>query len=63
MSALGFINYFFVQWFCIRICKSIDIESKRVTGYGILYFVVPLTGWNNEYKEIGIFKSKIIIGR
>lgn len=61
MRLIGFINYFLIQWFCIRICKSVDEKRGRTKGYGILYFVKPLSGWKNEYKEMGVFRSKIII--
>lgn len=54
MTWLGFINYF-VQFLFIRIYASYDAngESDRnlwtIKGYGVLYFVFPLTGWFNNY--------------
>lgn len=71
MTKLGFINYFFLQWFCFRLARcqspiklSIDFgagflkEGEYETGskmqwYSVLYFVVPLTGWNNDYRFMG----------
>jgi len=46
MTKLAFINYL-VQFLFIRIYKSVD--NGKIIGYGILYFVVPLTGWFNNY--------------
>lgn len=46
MTKLAFINYL-VQFLFIRIYKSVD--NGKIIGYGILYFVLPLTGWFNNY--------------
>lgn len=43
---LGFSNYF-IQFLFIRIYKSVD--KGKIKGYGILYFVLPLSGWFNNY--------------
>jgi len=46
MTKLALINYL-VQFLFIRIFKN--VENGKVINYGILYFVVPLTGWWNNY--------------
>lgn len=46
MTKLALINYI-VQFLFIRIFKN--VENGKVKNYGILYFVVPLTGWWNNY--------------
>lgn len=54
MTILGCINYV-VQLFFIRIYASYDANGKTdrelwtIKGYGILYFVLPFTGWFNNY--------------
>ena len=54
MSWLGLLNGVVLQWFFIRLFKA---ESKGVVKYwGILYFIVPLTGWGSKFKSIGKVK-------
>lgn len=54
MTLLGWINYF-VQFLFIRIYASYNADGSnnrkhwKIEGYGILYFVLPLTGWFNNY--------------
>lgn len=59
MTKLALLNYF-VQFLFIRVYASYDANgtSNRkkwtIKGYGILYFVLPLTGWfNYNYFVIG----------
>jgi hypothetical protein len=49
-TKLGMINYLLVQWLFIRITKW---EEDGEKGYGVLFFVLPRTGWNNGFKYIG----------
>lgn len=58
MTKLQFINVLFVQWFFVRICRFKDDEGRR--AFGFLGFVVPLTGWKNEYWIIGRMWNKRI---
>jgi len=62
MSGLEFINRFFFQLFFIRIFKGGKIiDGKlKVDRYGILYWIVPFTGWSKSYKWIGKNHSKVI---
>jgi len=46
MTWLGVLNYF-VQFLFIRVFKN--VEKGKVLNYGILYFVLPLSGWFNNY--------------
>lgn len=48
MSRLYFINFFIIQWFFIRICRFLDDDGIQ-THWGILFPVVPLTGWWSSY--------------
>jgi hypothetical protein len=52
MTALQFINYYFVQWFGLRIARSVEavgVDKYRTLAWGVI-FVWPLTGWNSPYK-------------
>lgn len=52
MTLLQFINYFFVQWFGLRIARSVEavgVDKYKTLAWGVL-FVWPLTGWNRPYK-------------
>lgn len=64
MSKLFFLNYFICQWFFFRIYKySIGTKGSQVDdihGYGVLFFVLPLTGWKNKYRSIGKIRIKHI---
>ena len=46
MTKLALLNYF-VQFLFIRIFKN--MKDGKVLNYGVLYFVLPLTGWFNNY--------------
>lgn len=50
MTKLKLLNYI-IQFFCIRIYKQVD-QGKTV-AFGILYFILPLTGWINPFVAIG----------
>jgi hypothetical protein len=51
MSKLGILNYYFLQWLFIRLAKTID--NGIFKEWCILYWVVPLTGWDGiEYKYL-----------
>jgi hypothetical protein len=56
MTKLQLLNYI-IQFLCIRIYRQVD-QGKTV-AFGILYFIVPLTGWVNPFIAIGTkVKSK-----
>ena len=48
---LGNLNFFILQWFFIRLGKSgIRINGEFIqTGWKIVKFPIPLTGWWNDY--------------
>lgn len=46
MTKLALLNYF-VQFLFIRVFKN--VEKGETVNYGILYWVLPLTGWWNNY--------------
>jgi hypothetical protein len=54
MTILGCINYI-VQFLFIIIYASYDANGKTdrkqwvIKGYGVLYWVLPLSGWFNQY--------------
>ncbi len=51
MLKLELINYF-LQLFFIRLVKIIDLDTYK-EEYTIMYFVIPFTGWNSEFKFLG----------
>lgn len=60
MSKLKAINIFIVQWFFFRITRVID-DNDIQTHWGIIFPIIPLTGWRSKYIprkyfSINIFK-------
>lgn len=55
-------NVLLVQWMFIRITRYRDDQNPdKTSGFGLLGFVVPLTGWFSDYKSLGgIWKLKIV---
>ena len=53
-TPLGFLNFYILQWFFIRLARVgyIDMEDGKFkqTGWQWLKGVYPLTGWWNDYK-------------
>lgn len=52
MTPLQFINYYFVQWFGLRIARSVEavgLDQYRTLAWGVI-FVWPFSGWNSQYK-------------
>jgi hypothetical protein len=48
MTRLEWINFFIVQWFFFRICRV--LEGEKQIGWGVMFPIVPLTGWDKvEY--------------
>lgn len=54
MTWLYFLNYFILQWFFIRLAKIQDngclLGYHYKNKYKILKWIIPLTGWKNNYK-------------
>ncbi len=60
MSKLEFINKFIIQWLFIRLTRWVEEDYK---GYGMLFPVIPLTGWVTSYwpiepKHFKIYKKQ-----
>lgn len=51
MSSLGLLNYYLLQWFFVRLAKSIDSKTNKVS-WSILRWIYPGTGWNTPYKRL-----------
>lgn len=49
---VGPVNFFLVQWLFCRICYHYDPNDPAETAikWGILYPVIPMTGWWSEYR-------------
>lgn len=58
MSKLKFINYI-LQIFFIRIYRTLDVDIHdfenrfTTTGYGVLYWIIPFTGWTSKFRFFG----------
>jgi len=55
MSKLKFVNVFIFQWLFIRLQKTVHDEedlNPGAIGWGIIGFILPTTGWTNEYRYI-----------
>ena len=50
-SWLHKLNYYILQWFCIRLAKVVN-EKGKVMYYYIMWGIVPLTGWDGPYKYL-----------
>lgn len=60
MTKLEFINKFTAQWLFIRITRWVE---SNYWGYGLLFPVIPLTGWTTSYwpkepKHFKIYKKR-----
>jgi len=55
MTMLQFINMFFFQLFFVRLTKHGEIINGKfnITHWSFMYWVIPFTGWNSEFKYIG----------
>ncbi len=49
MILLGLINIILIQWLFFRIAKEWDTDNGKTLSYGILFPVIPLTGWKSKY--------------
>lgn len=54
MTLLYVINWYILQWFWMRIYREIDLTTSKTKAYGVIGFIVPLTGWKTDY----IYKYK-----
>ena len=51
MTWLKFVNIVFFQWFCFRLARV--VKDGDQIGWTWIRWVVPLTGWGNDYVWIG----------
>jgi len=48
-SWLFWLNFLLFQWLFIRLGHKYSRKQKKFIGWGFLGFVLPLTGWWNNY--------------
>lgn len=54
MSKLEFANRFFFQLFFVRLAKTVDtLPDGTFVWYSLMGFIVPFTGWDNDYEILG----------
>ena len=51
MSKLGKLNYYLLQWFFVRLAKTVD-ESGTIIKWGFITKVIPMTGWKTPYRYL-----------
>ena len=59
VTLLWVINFFIFQWLFIRVCKFVNSDGV-VFGFGILFPVIPMTGFwfgyiPKKYKSYKLF--------
>jgi hypothetical protein len=59
-SWVGYLNFFLLQWFFVRLARVHEVHQNtkniymlKDQGWKFLRWIVPLTGWWNDYKYIG----------
>ena len=45
---VGYLNFALLQWVGLRLYRQVEADG-RVSGFGLLGLVLPLTGWWNNY--------------
>ena len=55
---VGWLNIIILQWFFIRL-YYIENDQNIIENYGIMFPIVPLTGWWNNYFPTKYWKIKI----
>lgn len=49
-SWVGILNQLFLQWLFVRLQAEVVSEKDRtITGFKLIGFIVPLTGWWSDY--------------
>jgi hypothetical protein len=52
-NPLRYVNWV-LQIFCVRLTlHSAEFKGLPYFAYSLMYWVVPFTGWRNDYKFIG----------
>ncbi len=58
LSCLGLLNFIILQWFFIRLAIMTEMGTHRFVRFKIKKWIVPLTGWWNNYIYIDRVKNK-----
>lgn len=53
LTILGWFNFLVAQWLFVRLARIVDHDGSTV-GWKLLGFVVPMTGWWNDCRFLGI---------
>ena len=52
MTWLYLLNYCILQWFFVRLARVIDDQTGKTIKFKFIYWIVPTTGWNTDFKYI-----------
>lgn len=65
-SWLGYLNFFILQWFFVRLARVREVHQKTESfymledqGWKFIRWIVPLTGWWSDYIYISEKKNEI----
>ena len=58
MTRLMWWNYYVFQWTTVRVCKK--VENGKTVNWGLIFFIVPLTGWDTPYRYLFLSKPRFI---
>lgn len=50
---LGWLNKIILQWLFIRLTEKLVTETSEHNRWLIMRWVIPTTGWGNDYKFVG----------
>ena len=60
MGWLMFLNMFFIQWFFVRVARSGTRDKNFIfiqKSWIMIGFILPMTGWWNDYIYIGGYRD------
>lgn len=53
MTWLGFLNYYILQWLCVRLYKTVE-DDGSISGWGLWYWIRPGTGWRDSETGVNV---------
>lgn len=59
---LYILNFIVLQWFGVRLARCLD-ESGKQTGWLVLRYVWPLTGWWSPYRWIARVTARLLMSQ
>lgn len=60
---LWYFNFYLLQWFFIRLVRVTDVNTKKIKGFNVIGFILPMTGWTgwrSPYAYLVKFEFRLI---